>query len=136
MGMGMGMGGDAGDPCAPTVVGCDDLDLAMTGMAEGSVWVTRLRADLPANALASDLVLEAAPSQEPVPSVHTTATYTDPGYDPCPGSNAASSSGGSSASGCACRTADSSPRTRYAGTVVGLLGAFGLAVSLRRRRRR
>jgi MYXO-CTERM domain-containing protein len=129
-------GDDDGGACAPTVVGCDDLNLAMTGITVGDLWVTRLRANLPANALANDLVLEAAPSQQPVNSVHTTSTYTDPNYNPCPKTSSATSSGSSSSSGCACRTAESSPRDRYADVIAMGLGAVGLALSLRRRRRR
>ncbi|MSP25258.1 MAG: DUF2330 domain-containing protein [Myxococcales bacterium] len=41
----------------------DDLAVAMTGMHPADVWVTRLEADLPRAALASDLLLEASMSQ-------------------------------------------------------------------------
>jgi MYXO-CTERM domain-containing protein len=124
----MGMG-----TCEPTVVGCDDLDLAMTGIDVGSLWVTRLRANLPFNALASDLVLEATASQVSVPNVHTTSTYTIPNYNPCP-SNGASSNGNGASGGCACR-ADDSPRARYADAILGTLLAVMMAGIVRRRRR-
>lgn len=53
--------------CVPAAL-CDDLTVA-TGGDAGAFWLTRLRADLPASAFASDLVLEAAPTQQPVSSV-------------------------------------------------------------------
>jgi hypothetical protein len=56
----------APDPCT----GFDDLDVAFGGLDPNSLWVTRLRADLPADALAVDLRLEAAPVQEPVSNAH------------------------------------------------------------------
>jgi hypothetical protein len=43
--------------------GLDDYALAVEGMPPGNVWVTRLRANLPAQALGQDLKLEAAPKQ-------------------------------------------------------------------------
>jgi hypothetical protein len=54
------------DPCQ----GFDDLDMAFGNAPVSTVWVTRLRANLPASALAVDLQLEASPVQEPVPTVH------------------------------------------------------------------
>jgi MYXO-CTERM domain-containing protein len=126
IGMGMGMGS-----CETTVVGCDDLDLATTGIDLGSLWVTRLRANLPQAALGSDLVLEATAAQTSVPNEHSTSVYTIPNYNPCP-SNGASGSGGSA--GCACR-ADDSPRARYADAILGTLAVVMLAGMTRRRRR-
>jgi hypothetical protein len=41
----------------------DDFEVATRGMSLDSVWVTRLRANLPASALAKDLKLEASPTQ-------------------------------------------------------------------------
>jgi hypothetical protein len=62
----------------------------MTGIDMGSLWVTRLRANFPSAALTVDLVIEATAAQVPATNVHTTQTYTDPTYNPCPsGSNAA-----------------------------------------------
>lgn len=59
----------------PTV--CDDLDVALDGLSRDSVWVTRLRANLPNAALADTLLLEANPEQAPLDNVHqTTATGT------------------------------------------------------------
>gem|GEM_PF-835474 len=56
----------------------DDLDVATGGLHPQDVWVTRLRASLPANALgAGDLRLEAAPEQTPVTNVHFTTAFAD-----------------------------------------------------------
>lgn len=118
--------------CAAPVI-CDDLSLAMTGLPAGSVWVTRLRADLPAGALGSDLLLEATASQDAVTNLHTTQTYTDPKYDPCAGSNGVT--GGAGGVGCACRTAES-PRDRYLDTIAVSFGAALLVLGSRRRRPR
>jgi hypothetical protein len=64
----------APSPCAYL----DDLDVAMRGLHPQDVWVTRLRASLPANALAAgDLRLEAATGQVPVNNVHYATGYTD-----------------------------------------------------------
>jgi hypothetical protein len=120
--------------CQGAVAQCDDLDLAMAGIVQGNLWVTRLRADLPSNALANDLVVEAAPSQSTVSNQHSTSIYTDPNYNPCPkppSSGAAPPP--SSHSGCA--TADS-PRTRYGEALALLGGCAGLALGARRRRAR
>jgi hypothetical protein len=68
---------------SPTCTG-DDLGVALTGLHRSSVWVTRLRALIPANALSEhDLVLQASSSQTQVSSNHTTNTYDDPSYTPC-----------------------------------------------------
>ncbi len=126
-----------GGSCASTTVPCDDLQLAMTGITTGDLWVTRLRAFLPASALAADIVLEASPSQAQVSSFHETSTYSDPSYNPCPNSSAAPAGGGEG--GCACRTTESasaSPRNRYADAFLFGVGAVFLGLSLRRRRRR
>ena len=62
----------------------DDLDVALAGMHASDVWVTRLRAYLPASSLAAgDLRLEASPVQAPMPSVRTAAGWNDPSYSPC-----------------------------------------------------
>jgi hypothetical protein len=127
------MFGDAG-ACSSVTVPCDDLDLAMTGIT-GPLWVTRVRAFLPASALANDIILEAAPSQDPVPSFHTTSTYTDPKYSPCPNSNGAGpNQSGPPQGGCACRTAKA-PRNRVGDAFLFGVGAVLVGLSLRRRRR-
>jgi hypothetical protein len=48
----------------------DDLEVAVGAMHRGDVWLTRLRADLPASALAQDLRLEAHPEQLAVSNIH------------------------------------------------------------------
>jgi MYXO-CTERM domain-containing protein len=113
-----------GGVCAATMVPCDDLQVAMTGITPGNLWVTRLRAFLPASALARDLILEASPTQDQVPSFHQTNTYTDPSYKACPDSG-----------GCECRASET-PRSRFADAFVLGVGAVVLGASLRRRRRR
>jgi hypothetical protein len=130
-GAGMGMGS-----CQSTTVGCDDLELAMTGIEPSSLWVTRLRANLPYSALSRDLVLEAAPSQTSVPNVHSTSIYTIPNYNPCPGTSngGAGSNNGNGGSG-GCRV-DDSRRGRYADAILGTLVVVMLAGLLRRRPRR
>jgi hypothetical protein len=136
-GMSLGDRGDGGDAdggsCQPTVVGCDDLDLAMTGIGVGGLWVTRLRADLPYTALSSDLVLEAAPSQASVPNVHSTSQYTIANYNPCPSNGASNGTGGGGLF--ACKT-DDSRRVRYADTVLAGIAFVAIASVVRRRRRR
>src|SRR5262249_27161912 len=77
--------GDA-SPCpSRPLLSCDDLSLAMTGIATGNLWVTRLRAALPVGALSQDLVLGATASQAPVSNAHHTNSYTIANYDPCAG---------------------------------------------------
>lgn len=53
---------------------CDDLEVALDGLAQGHVWVTRLRGNIPNAALDDTLTLEPTPEQEPVSNVH--ATYS------------------------------------------------------------
>jgi hypothetical protein len=117
-------------------VSCDDLAVAMNGI-QGNLWVTRLRADLPAAALATDLVLEATSSQTTVANMHTTQKYTDPNYSPCAATNAgASNANGNSAQGSSCTVRAKSRRARYAGVAELSFGSALLALTLRRRRRR
>jgi MYXO-CTERM domain-containing protein len=121
-----------GGACATVIVPCDDLQLAMTGLT-GPVWVTRLRAFLPAGALANDIILEAAPSQEQVSSFHTTETYSVANYNPCP--NGSGAAPGAPQGGCACRTAKA-PRGRVGDAFLFGVGAVLVGLSLRRRRQR
>ena len=68
---------------APACTG-DDLEVALVGLHPASVWLTRLRAIIPASALSEhDLVLQAAATQTPVSSQHATNRYDDPTYSPC-----------------------------------------------------
>jgi MYXO-CTERM domain-containing protein len=121
--------------CQPTIVGCDDLDVAMTGITAGNLWITRLRADLPAAALSDDIVLQASPSQDPVPSFHQATQYTIANYDPCSGQNQSSSSSQRpSAGACACRTTDAAPVGTRDLALLAVAG-LGAVLSVRRRRR-
>jgi hypothetical protein len=56
----------------------DDLVVATEGMDPSSIWVTRLRANLPVDSLAQDLKLEAAAPQLSVTSTHTATDPTAP----------------------------------------------------------
>ena len=66
------------DPDRP--LGCtvyDDLYVATKGLHKGDVWVTRLRANLAASALGTDLHLAATTSQIPENNLHYTSVYAD-----------------------------------------------------------
>jgi hypothetical protein len=68
---------DAGRPALQAA--CDDLDVAVDGMALNDVWVTRLRANLANAALADTLRLEPTKLQEKLDNVHqSTVTGTIP----------------------------------------------------------
>jgi hypothetical protein len=114
-------------------VSCDDLAVGMNGI-QSNLWVTRLRADLPAAALATDLILEATASQTSVTNMHSTQKYTDPSYNPCGGTNAGTTSRGSGqGESCAIRT-KASARARYANLAELSFGGALMALALRRRR--
>lgn len=129
-----GGGTDAGTlgQCTATTIPCDDLSVATTGLDVGTMWITRLRADLPAPALSADLTLEASASQVEVPNTHQTTQYTVANYNPCPnGTSSSSASSGSSA----CRIAASRTSAEDVfGLGLGLL-AFGSVVRRGLRRR-
>jgi hypothetical protein len=142
-------GGDGGSgtaTCTKVVAGCDgfdDLDVAAKNLHDGDAWVTRLRADLPVSALATDLKLAASSDQSELSPTHKTSKFTDPTFDPCTGtrSTTSSSSGQTSsgsarpidgADGCTCRTA---PSKEGLGTWV-LIGMTMIALPLVARRRR
>lgn len=122
--------------CQPTIIACDDLDLAMTGISSGSLWITRMRADLPVAALNTDIVLEASPSQDVVPSFHQTTKYTIPNYNPCSGQNQnnGSSSNSQQPSVGACAMTDAAP-LRSRDLVLLAVAGLGAVLSVRRRRR-
>ncbi len=72
---------DAGSSSSSAVSRCegfDDLDLATAGMNPKDVWLTRLRAQLPAQILQlGDLKLEAHPSQTFVANEHQAVRFSD-----------------------------------------------------------
>jgi hypothetical protein len=113
----------------------DDLALAQAGIQGPGIWVTRLRANLPPSALARDLVIGATDSQTTMSNVHVAVAYTDPSYDPCPGTTKAAptSSGGSGSGGCLCTTSRS--RLQSGSFAIILLTAWAVSATLRRRRR-
>ena len=133
--------------CGATVVQpCDDLSVALTGMAPDSLWVTRLHADLPSTALSTDLVLEATATQDPVPSLHSTDRYSVAGYDPCAAVNAnanttppplpaapATPAAGAANAACACHMIDEA-RGRSPSEWMVALAAVALALSRARGR--
>ncbi|AKU98258.1 hypothetical protein AKJ09_04922 [Labilithrix luteola] len=120
--------------CTKWVAGCagyDDLDVATRGLV-GDIWVTRLRADLPVQALGTDLRLEAA-DQTTVSGGHHTEKFSDENFDPCAGvTNSATV--GSSSDGCACRT--SRPLGSSVGSWLVAVVTAALASSIARRARR
>lgn len=94
----------------------DDVAVALTGMRPRDVWVTRLDADLPREALADDLVIEAEPTRAEI------SNWLQP----------------SQAIGAPCPLALTTPRPRTShGALLALLTMSGLlaGITLRRRRR-
>ncbi len=102
----------------------DDLAVALVGLDADNVWVTRLRAVLPANTLSEqDLVVQAASDQNAVSNLHTAANYDDPTYSPC----------GDHSGGCAA----SASEPRDSGTYVAAgLFCFAAVAGARRAGRR
>ncbi|HSO31717.1 MAG TPA: DUF2330 domain-containing protein [Labilithrix sp.] len=138
-------GADGGGSCTKTVTGCDgfdDLEVASRSIHVDDVWITRLRADLPVSALATDLVLEASPEQVALSPAHSTRIFNPP-FDPClttdstskttppPRTPARTYTG--NADGCTCRT---TPLKSDFGTwlVIGLT-MVALPLVVRRKRR-
>ncbi len=126
--------------CWVTVQGCDgfdDLDVTTRGLHTGDTWITRLRADLPVQALDQDLKLGAASSQQQISPERKTATLSDPNWDPCanvPGAGGSNATPSNDSDGsCACRTT----RMRNDGGSFVLVAATAfLASRIARRRRR
>jgi hypothetical protein len=111
-------------PLAPACTG-DDVDVALVGLHPSSVWVTRLRANLPAGALAErDLAIQAAATQASVSNLHLASTYDDPSYSPC----------GNHDGGCAA----SASASRDPGLFIegGVLSCVAIAAAFRRVKRR
>lgn len=102
--------------------GVDDLAVALTGLKLDDVWITRLEAELPQTAFATDLVLQAADDQTAVASRFIAPSSVN---SPC----------GSSVSSAGLAGAGKKASQRVPGGVVVLtIGALGLALALRRRR--
>jgi hypothetical protein len=115
----------------------DDLQLALTGLHPGDVWLTRVRAFLPSSVLsAADLKLEASPVQVPVSNAHHASTFSD-GYNPCATASAAQpASGGSGSGGCTCDTAPPRLRARLGTAFLVALTLLGVSLAKRRARPR
>jgi len=109
---------DGGIACTKVVKGCDgfdDLEVAARSLHVGDSWVTRLRADLPVGALATDLQLGATSDQSELSPTHKTTKFTDPTFDPCAAikarnaaveaANKADQSRYTGGDGCTCRSA-------------------------------
>jgi hypothetical protein len=111
---------DAGtDACAAW----DDLDTALRGLHGSDVWVTRMRAVLPASALTQDLKLEATYFQSRASNIHYAAKAIN-----CPPSRGARAY--------ACASAPGRDAKDDLGSITLVLGAaISLSVVLRRRRR-
>ncbi|HSO34638.1 MAG TPA: DUF2330 domain-containing protein [Labilithrix sp.] len=131
---------DAG--CTRTRPVCDsfdDIDVALVGLHRSDVWITKLRAALPAaQCSGGDLVLEGAQVQAPVGNDLRTSTFTDPTFDPCRGRGAAASPGsttGDDDSGCACRATPVS-QVPVSALFVAAAGVAVVGRIARRRRRR
>jgi hypothetical protein len=127
--------------CTKVVAGCDgfdDLEVGSRTLHAGDVWVTRLRADLPVSALATDLQLAAAPDQSELSPTHKTSKFTDPTFNPCSSTRTTSPSTSTpvtsrdGADGCTCRT---TPMKDGLGTGL-LIGMTMIALPLVARRRR
>lgn len=107
---------DAGPPRLPPrqVQQCDDFEVALYGKQRKDVWVTRLRAVLPNQALETTLVLEPSASQTPVSNIHAAKT----------------------AGAITARIAAWGPDRLYGAYTTAALTAFVVSRLLRRRRRR
>jgi hypothetical protein len=70
--------GYGGEPAEAAQQLDEDLNALFAGMAPGSIWLTRLRAELPREALATDLNLEAATDQVDVSRFIQTTKFIGP----------------------------------------------------------
>lgn len=130
-----GSGDAAAIPDPTSCESYDDLAVALTGIEPSAAWVTRLRANLPSNALSEgDLVLQASASQTVVSNQHTALVYDNPSYDPC-GSSTANGANGGGGGGGGCTTAREDPMAWSRWLVAGALGLAGAALMRRRRGR-
>jgi hypothetical protein len=105
-----------------------DMATLFNGIAAGSLWITRLLAELPRTALSTDLTVGAAAAQVQVPTTLTPPTYI---HTPCPcGVNGAGGGGGGTTS------QSSSCAIGATGEQTALLSGLmaGMAALFRRRR--
>jgi hypothetical protein len=103
-------------------------------MDPSAVWVTRMRAILPSNALTQgDMVVQASATQTPVSNQHTALVYDDPAYDGCSAASGGSSNAGGGGGG-GCSTVRDTPYDWSQWLVAGTLGFAALSL-LRRRLR-
>lgn len=132
-----GTSGSPAETCTKVVRGCDgfdDLDVVSRDISGSELWVTRLRADLPVAALATDLKLRAA-AQVAVSAQHHTETFSDPSFNPCAGVNGnGASTTDDDVAGCACRASRPDGGTVGSWLVIGITGALASRVARRRRR--
>ena len=99
-------GNRPGNDCFEYRDACDDFDdmeVALKGLHRDDVWITKLRAALPATECSADLVLESANEQREVKAELKTDAFTDPKFDPCAGSGGRAAATDDDSS-CACRT--------------------------------
>jgi hypothetical protein len=144
--------GDAGAGETADQVRSDDLAAAFP-QTSGSVWITRLRADLSQQALATDLVLGASADQTELSNIYqvtqsVNAPACAPVQDPCPPCGGGSSSSGGLGSSGDQTTKTAAPgqqsfgcsavssETPAAGLDLALGGLLGLSLVRARIRRR
>ena len=124
-----------GDPAQAEAECQADLDAMFATISPASLWMTRMHAELPRPALATDLTLAAASDQSQVSpfiqAVKSIGTYECPVYPPCDG--ASSDPGALAAGGGSCAIDAVSSET--ADCALAALG-LGVAIAALRRRRR
>jgi hypothetical protein len=103
-----------------TCGGLDDLAVALEGMHPQDVWVTRLEANLPVEALDADLRLEASSDQATVENRFQAGLKVNPCWD-------------QQDSGAPLLDDKSGPRLPPSALILLTLGAAGIALALRRR---
>ena len=121
------------DPPLGSDIPLDDLAQALVGMHPADVWVTRLEANLARSDLANDLILSAAPKQEPVPGAFTsTKAINLPNQCKFATPSSAGAVGPDGGDNGLPKTDDDNTRRRLGPVIT--LGAIGLLFALRRLR--
>jgi MYXO-CTERM domain-containing protein len=148
-------GGSSGETAQQVMQ--DDLDTLFPGANQGTVWVTRMRADLSHAALATDLVLQASADQTPLSNIYqVTKSVNAPTCpavpNPCPpcagggssggghfgsgtGGLFGSSGGGTAGQGGGCSTTRTEESSSGNAIVLAALGAAALVLARGKRRR-